>query len=40
MLEQISNPLRIFDVRFASWNSFDMLGIDDQQLKMSFQAQR
>ena len=37
MLKQISNPLRIFHIRLATWNSFDMLSIDHQQFKMTFQ---
>lgn len=35
MLEQISDPFRIFDIRLAPWNGLDVLSIDDEDLQMT-----
>src|SRR6266487_3811992 len=32
MLQQIGKPLGVFDIGFASWHRFQMLGIGDNQL--------
>lgn len=36
MLQEIGNPLRVLDIGFPPWYRFDMLRIDQQQLKMPF----
>ena len=33
MLEQVGDPLRVFDIGLAAGHCFDVLGIDDQQLQ-------
>src|SRR5687768_375626 len=37
MPKEFRNPGSVFDIRFASWHRFDVLGIDQQQLKEPFQ---
>ncbi len=37
MLQQIGEPFGIADIGFASWNAFDMLGIDEHNLDSAFQ---
>ena len=37
MLQQVSDPLGVFDIRLPSRHSFDMLGIDHQHFKTAFQ---
>src|SRR2546422_3209494 len=37
MLQEIGNPLGVFEVGLATSDGFDMLGIDHQQLEVAFQ---
>ncbi len=37
MLEQVGDPLGVFDVRFSSGNRLDMRRIDQQEFHLSFQ---
>ncbi len=37
MVQQVSDPLGVFDIRLPSRHSFDMLGIDHQHFKTAFQ---
>src|SRR4051812_6298361 len=37
MLEELGNPLRIFDISLATWHIFDVLGIDQNDVEFTLQ---